>query len=145
MLSDAEWARAAAGVMARTGLAPEGDEAGVRLVAVRHAPDHIHIVATLARQDGIRPKVWNDFYRVRDACREAEQWFGLRATAPADLTAARRATRAEAEQAARRGWADPPRAALRRAVCAAAGGAGTEQEFFARLGKAGSWSASGTA
>src|SRR5689334_3426929 len=60
-LSDAEWARVATGVMARTGLAPEGDEFGVRWVAVRHAPDHIHIVATLARQDGIRPETWNDF------------------------------------------------------------------------------------
>jgi hypothetical protein len=57
--------------MARTGLAPAGDEFGVRWVAVRHAPDHIHLVATLARQDGIRPKVWDDFYRVRDACHAA--------------------------------------------------------------------------
>jgi hypothetical protein len=136
-LSDAEWARVATGVMARTGLAPEGDEFGVRWVAVRHAPDHIHIVATLARQDGIRPETWNDFYRVRDTCREAERWFGLRSTAPADRTAARRATRAEKEQAGRRGWAEPPRAVLRRAVSAAAGGAGTEQKFFARLGEAG--------
>ena len=137
MLSDAEWARVAAGVMARTRFAPEGDEFGVRWVAVRHAPDHIHIVATLARQDGIRPETWNDFYRVRDACREAERWFGLRSTAPADRTAARQATRAETEQATRRGWAEPPRVVLRRAVSAAAGGAGTEREFFARLGEAG--------
>ena len=36
-----------------------------------HAADHIHIVATLARQDGTRPKTWNDFYRVREACQEA--------------------------------------------------------------------------
>ncbi len=34
-------------------------------------------MATLARQDGRRPKVWNDFYRVREACLEAEQRFGL--------------------------------------------------------------------
>jgi hypothetical protein len=137
MLSDAEWSRVAAGVMTHTGLAPTGDEFGVRWVAVRHAPNHIHIVATLARQDGIRPRTWNDFHRVRDACREAERWFGLRCTAPADRTAARRATRAETEQAARRGWAGTPRTVLRRAVCSAAGGAGTEQEFFARLGQAG--------
>ena len=137
MLSDGEWARVAAGAMARTGLAPEDDEFGVRWVAVRHAPDHIHLVATLARQDGIRPKVWNDFYRVRDACQEAERWFGLRSTAAPDRTAARRPTRAETEQAARRGWADTPRIVLRRVVCSAASGAATEQEFFARLGQAG--------
>ena len=47
------------------------------------------------------------------------------------------ATRAEAEQAIRRGWDEPPRARLRREVCTAAAGARTEQEFFARLARAG--------
>ena len=56
VLSDAEWAQVAAAVMDRTGLAPSGDDRAVRWVAVRHAPDHIHLVATLARQDRIRPK-----------------------------------------------------------------------------------------
>jgi hypothetical protein len=133
ILSDAEWAQVAAQVMDRTGLAPAGDDLGVRWVAVRHAADHVHIVATLARQDGVRPKVWNDFYRVREACLDAERQLGLVVTAPADRTAARRPARAETEQAARRGWAEAPRIRLRREVCAAAGGAGTEQEFFARL------------
>jgi hypothetical protein len=136
-LTDTEWAQVAASIMDRTGLAPAGDELGVRWVAVRHAPDHIHIVATLARQAGTRPPVWNDFYRVRQACRDAEQRFGLQATAPADRTAARRATRAETELTARRGWGETPRAALRREVCTAAAGARTEQEFFARLRQAG--------
>ena len=137
MLSDAEWALVAARVMHRTGLAPGGDDLGVRWMAVRHAADHIHLVATLARQDGTRPRVWNDYYRVRDACHDAERRFGLRPTAPADRTAARRPTRAETEQAARRGWAEPTRVTLRREVCTAAAGAGTEQEFFARLRAAG--------
>ncbi len=137
LLSDAEWAQVAAAVMDRTGLAPEGDERGLRWVAVRHGADHVHLVATLARQDGRRPRVWNDFYRVREACRGAEERFGLRSTAPADRTAARRPSRAEAKQAGRRGWGEPPRVTLRREVCAAAAGAGTEQEFFARLAGAG--------
>ena len=110
---------------------------GVRWVAVRHAADHLHIVATLARQDGSRPRIWNDFYRVREACQQAEQQLGLRATAPADRTAARRATRAETEQSARRGWAEPPRVTLRREVSTAAAGARTEQDFYARLQQAG--------
>src|SRR5215470_3707302 len=84
VLTDAEWAQVAAGIMNRTGLAPEGDDLGVRWVAIRHAADHVHVVATLTRQDGTRPKVWNDFYRVREACQEAESRFGLRRTAPAD-------------------------------------------------------------
>jgi hypothetical protein len=137
MLSDAEWAQVAARVMDRTRLAPDGDDLGVRWVAVRHAADHIHIVATLGRQDGRRPRIWNDYYRVREACHDAERRFGLRSTAPADRTAAHRATRAETEQAARRGWAEPARVTLRREVCAAAGGAGSEQEFFTSLRQAG--------
>jgi hypothetical protein len=137
MLSDAEWAQVAARVMHRTGLAPDGDEHGVRWVAVRHGADHIHIVATLARQDGVRPRIWNDYYRVREACHDAERRFGLRSTAPADRTAGRRATRAETEQATRRGWGEPARVTLRREVCTAAAGAGTEQEFFIVLREAG--------
>jgi hypothetical protein len=123
--------------MHRTGLAPAGDELGVRWVAVRHAADHVHIVATLARQDGTRPEIWGDYYRVREAGHDAERRFLLRSTAPADRTAPRRATRAETEQAARRGWAEPARVALRREVCTAAAGAGSEREFFTRLRAAG--------
>jgi hypothetical protein len=137
LLSDSEWARVAVQVMDRTGLAPAGDDVGVRWVAVRHAADHVHIVATLARQDGTRPRIWNDFYRVREACQDVETRFGLRRTAPADRTAARCPSRAEAEQSVRRGWGEAPRVRLRREVCAAAAGAHSEQEFFARLDDAG--------
>jgi hypothetical protein len=137
LLSDAEWAQVAARIMDRTGLAPGGDDVGVRWVAVRHASDHIHLVATLARQDGTRPRIWNDFYRVREACAQAEAQFGLRTTAPADRTAERRPGRAETEQAARRGWAEAPRVKLCREVAEAAAAAGTEQEFFTRLADAG--------
>ncbi len=137
VLSDAEWARIAAHVMHRVGLAPEGDEVGVRWVAVRHAADHIHIVATLARQDRHRPDLWNSYRKLCRTCRDSEEWFGLRRTAAADRTAAQRASRAESEQAIRRGWDEPPRTWLRREVCAAAAGARTEDEFFASLGRAG--------
>ncbi len=83
MLSDDEWAQVARDVMDRTGLAPHGqDDDAVHWIAVRHAADHIHIVAMLARQDGRRPRLWNDFYRVGEACRAAEDRLGLRRTAP---------------------------------------------------------------
>ncbi|WP_376766281.1 relaxase/mobilization nuclease domain-containing protein [Actinomadura litoris] len=95
ILSDRQWAEVAGEVMAQTGLVPDGDEDSVRWVAVRHAEDHIHIVATLARSDGDRPEVWNDGYRVRGACRAVEWRLGLRSTAPADRMAARRSKRAE--------------------------------------------------
>jgi hypothetical protein len=138
LLSDQDWAQVAAEIMHRTGLAPEGQEDdAVRWVAVRHAEDHVHIVATLARQDGAKPRVPNDFYRVREACLAAEERFGLRKTAPADRTAGACPTRAETEKARRHGRTEPPRLTLRRQVSTAAAGAGTEDEFFARLADAG--------
>ena len=110
LLSDEEWAQVAAEIMDRTGLAPRGQEDdAVRWVAIRHAADHIHIVATLARQDGRRASVSNDYYRVREACLAVEDRFGLRRTAPADRTAASRPTRAETEKAQRRGQREAPR------------------------------------
>ena len=147
MLSDDEWAQLACDIMHRTGLAPYGqDDDAVRWVAVRHAADHIHLVAMLARQDGTRPRLWNDYYQVGEACRAAEQRFGLRQTAPRDRTAARRPTRAESEKARRHGFQEAPRVALRRAVSTAAAGAASEQEFFARLDAGRQcWSASGSA
>ena len=138
ILSDDEWAQVACEIMHRTGLAPYNQEDdAVRWVAVRHAPDHIHVVAMLARQDGSRPQTWNDYFRVGEACRAAEQRFGLRRTAPRDRTAARRPTRPESEKARRRGWPEAPRITLRRAVRTAAAGAASQQEFFARLDQAG--------
>src|ERR1039457_361165 len=138
MLSDDEWAQIACDVMHRTGLAPAGaEDDAVRWVAVRHGDDHIHIVAMLARQDFRRPRLRNDRYRVRDACIAAEQRYGLRSTAPADRTAPRCPSRAEAEKAARRHLDEPPRDTLRRAVTTAAASAGSEQEFFTRLEQAG--------
>ena len=138
MLSDEEWAQIAREIMHRTGLAPHGQEDdAVRWVAIRHADDHIHIVATLARQDGSRPRVSNDYYRVREACLAVEAQFGLRRTAPGDRTAARRPTRAESEKARRQGWRTPTRVTLQRKVSTAAAVASSEQDFFARLQHAG--------
>ena len=138
MLSDAEWAQVAARVMHRTGLAPGGDDLGVRWVAVRHAADHIHIVATLARQDGSAAA--GSGMTTTGSARPARRRNAGSGCGPLPRRIAppRGApTRAETEQAARRGWAEPARVTLRREVCTAAAGAGSEQEFFARLRAAG--------
>ena len=138
MLSDDEWAAIAHDVMHRTGLSPYGQEdEAVRWVAVRHGEDHIHLVAMLARQDGGKPSLSWERYKVRAACLAAEQRYGLRSTAPADRTAARCPTRAENEKAARRGLDEAPRVTLRRQVTTAAAAAGSEHEFFACMDQAG--------
>jgi hypothetical protein len=138
VLSDEEWAQIARDVMNRTGLCPDGEEDdAVRWIAVRHGDDHIHVVAMLARQDRRRVRLSWERLKVRDACRAAEERYGLESTAPADRTAPRRPTRAETGKAARRGLDEPPRVTLRRHVTTAAAGAGSAQEFFALLGRAG--------
>jgi hypothetical protein len=138
LLSDAEWAGIARDVMHRTGLCPRGQEDdAVRWIAIRHGPDHIHLVAMLARQDRTRPRIVNERYRVRDACIAAEERFGLRSTAPADRTAARSPSRAETGKAARQGRGEPPRTTLRRHVTTAAASAASADDFFARLDHAG--------
>ena len=138
LLSDQEWAGIARDVMHRTGLCPRGEEDdAVRWIAIRHGPDHIHLVAMLARPDRTRPRVVNERYRVRDACLAAEQRYRLRSTAPADRTAARRPSRAETGKAARHGRDEPARTSLRRHAATAAASAASTQEFFARLDQAG--------
>jgi hypothetical protein len=138
ILSDAEWAAVATEMMHHIGLSRRGaEDAGVRWVAVRHADDHIHIVATLARQDGRVARRDNDFYRLRDTCRAFEVRYGLRRTAPADNTAARRPHRAELEKALRSGRRETVRDRLRREVRAAVAVAYGEADFFARLRAAG--------
>lgn len=78
-LSDGEWAQIASDVMDRTGLSRyEEEDDGVRWVAIRRGADRIHIVAALARQDGGKPNLSGDRYRVRDACRAAEERYALR-------------------------------------------------------------------
>ena len=138
MLSDDEWAQIACDVMNRTGLSPFGQEDdAVRWVAIRHGDDHIHIVAMLARQDGRRVRLDFERLKVRKSCLDVEERYELKSTAPGDRTAPRRPSRAESEKATRRGLDEPPRVTLRRQVTTAAAGAGSEQEFFACLGRAG--------
>jgi len=132
-LSDGEWADIAETYLDRIGLAPRGDDLGVRWVAVRHADDHVHVVATLARQDGRRVFPHNDFWRAGEASRAVEAKYGLTVTAASDRTAAKRPSYAEAQKAARRGQAEPVRETLRRSVRTAAAGAASPAEFLERL------------
>lgn len=80
-LSDGEWAEIAVDLMDRTGLTRRGSVEGVRWIAVRHdqpGAEHVHIVATLATESGRRVSPRNDFYRVGEGCRAAEDRYGLR-------------------------------------------------------------------
>ena len=119
-LSDAEWAQVCTAAMDRTGIAPAGDPAGCRWVAVRHADEHVHLVATLAREDGRPPRLWGDYRALAEVAQDYEQRFGLRSTAGRDdHTAAPRPGVKDAVTAERAGRT-PPRDVLRGKVKAAA-------------------------
>lgn len=129
-LSDAKWAQIARDAVERVGLG------GVRWVAVRHdepGAEHVHVVATLANeQTGRRVHPRNDFYRLGEACRAAEDHYGLRSTAPRDRTSSPPVGRPEREKAARLGR-EPSREVLRREVRQAVARATSTSGFLEEL------------
>ncbi|MET9429072.1 relaxase/mobilization nuclease domain-containing protein [Streptomyces sp. NPDC003036] len=136
ILSDEQWGDIARRMVAATGIDP-GDGAGCRWAAVRHADDHIHIIATLIREDGRRPDHHRSGKRAQAECRLIEKELGLHQVAPGDGTAAKRATSAERHKAEREGRERPAREELRETVRRAVAGATSEEEFFDRLAAAG--------
>ncbi|MFE5257664.1 relaxase/mobilization nuclease domain-containing protein [Streptomyces coelicoflavus] len=132
-LSDAEWADIAQRIVEAAGIAPPGDDLGCRWIAVRHADDHIHILATTVREDGRRPKLHDSGIRVGDACRQIETDYGLRQLKKGDRTAARRPTQAEMHKAQRLGWEQTSRDWLQDRIRAAIPHASNTEELLAYL------------
>ena len=108
ILTDAQWADIARRIVHATGIAPEGDDAACRWIAVRHADDHIHILATKVRQDGTKPRDSFSYKHAQAEARKIEIDYGLRRVTPGDGTAAKRPTRAETEKAHRTGRSRHP-------------------------------------
>ncbi|MFH7597358.1 hypothetical protein WDV06_19970 [Streptomyces racemochromogenes] len=101
----------AAATVDATGIAPYGDEQACRWVAVRHAPDHIHITGTLARIDGRRqPRLRRDLLAVHTVARAFETLWGLTPMSPQDRTAVGRPSTAElAKETGAACWRVPAR------------------------------------
>jgi len=120
-LSDDEWDRGVAVFLDRMGfLDPARPGRDTPYVAVRHAEDHVHVVAGTVRFDGTRANTYLDWSRSHAAARAVETDLGL-------VNAAERVGRGgalsavsigERSSAARRG-VDPERAVLRAEVAAA--------------------------
>lgn len=79
-LCDEEWAEVAAAMMAETGIAPADDLAGCRWIALRVEDAAVHVVATLARDDGREPRFWGDFVAAAGVAHRYEQRYGLAST-----------------------------------------------------------------
>ncbi|WP_327655885.1 relaxase/mobilization nuclease domain-containing protein [Streptomyces sp. NBC_00483] len=132
-LSDAEWGEIAQRIVDSAGIAAPGDDLACRWIAVRHADDHIHILATTVREDGRRPRLHNSGQRVGDACREIEMDYGLLQLKKGDRTAARRPTQPEMHKAERLGWNRTSRKWLEDRVRAAIPHAASTEELLAYL------------
>ncbi|MEJ1197907.1 MULTISPECIES: relaxase/mobilization nuclease domain-containing protein [unclassified Streptomyces] len=132
-LTDTEWAEVARRIVHATGIAPEGDEKACRWIAVRHADDHIHIMATTVRADGRRPRTHHDGQRAQAECRKIEAEFGLRRLKPGDLTAPRTPTGAERAKAERQGQTVTARHWLREQAYAVAAAVHNEADYFTVL------------
>ncbi|MFK8906196.1 relaxase/mobilization nuclease domain-containing protein [Streptomyces sp. YS-3] len=132
-LSDEEWADIARRIVAATGIAPDGDPDGCRWVAVRHAPDHIHIAATKLRADLRTARHWNDYLTADRELAAIEKEYSLHQVVRGDRTAAKRPTRAEQEKAKRAGHDRTARERLRATVRTAVAAATSTEEFVRLL------------
>jgi hypothetical protein len=123
---------------------PHGDLSAARWIGIRHAEGHIHLVATLARQDRRAVWLWQDYRSSQARCRDMEQHYGLhrvggrrtggRHPTPAELNKTTRQRRDEVPETASGAWstlppetlsgtADPPSPPTSACPsCAAAGG-----------------------
>jgi len=152
LLSDQQWGHIAGEVMHAVGLAPHGDSRAVRWLAVRHAPDHIHLVATLVRQDRRTAWAWQDKLNTQRVCRDLEERYNQYRVAPPGRGSRRWATPAELNKTTRQHRASATRAAaggngkrrpvapreqLRPQVRVVAAAVATESEFFDRLQRSG--------
>ncbi|MEV0445352.1 mobilization protein [Streptomyces spectabilis] len=137
ILTDDQWGDIARRMVAAAGIDNPAEDSGCRWAAIRHADDHIHIVATLVREDGYKPDLDFDAVRVQAEARVLEAELGLRRLNKGDGTAAKRPTSAERHKAQRQGREQTAREELRETVRRAVAGATSEEEFFARLATAG--------
>ena len=130
VLSDEQWEHIAEQLMRATGI----DQTGCRWIAVRHAADHVHLMAVLVSEEtGKRFRPYRDFPKLRAECQRLERELGLTPTASADRTAAPAPTRAEQETARRLGRDRTLREDLRQVVAQCAATSSDSTQFLARL------------
>ncbi|RAJ38625.1 relaxase/mobilization nuclease-like protein [Kitasatospora sp. SolWspMP-SS2h] len=138
ILTDDDWATVARRIVAAAGIAPDSDPDGCRWIAVRHADDHIHILATTVRADLTQARLRGDQYRVEAELTTFERQYRLKDlsdTRTRDYRASipKRATGPELRKAQRQGKETSDRDRLRTAVRRALAGAASEEEFAASL------------
>jgi hypothetical protein len=136
LLSDEQWADISADILDAVGLAPHGDDDAVRWIAVRHAEQHIHIIATRVRQDGYTVSPSFDYRRAQNIARQLEHRYDLRRVNP-QPQAATLPRHAEVHKANRQQRPEIPRQELCRLARHAAATATNDSDYFQLLADAG--------
>ncbi|MBT1003911.1 relaxase/mobilization nuclease domain-containing protein [Paenarthrobacter sp. DKR-5] len=134
-LTDQKWGAIAEDFMTEMGFTEDGGLAPARWVAVRHGlskngNDHIHIVASMVRDDGTKWNNWKSKYKSQQTARTLEAKYGL--TELETIRAERGFTPAEQAKAARHGLPEVERHGLARKVRACVGASTDEAEFVRR-------------
>lgn len=80
-LTDAQWAVVARRLVSTTGISPDGDPEACRWIALRNQPRQVHVVATLAREDGGLHHGYRDAFRLQTECLRIAAELGHLATA----------------------------------------------------------------
>jgi len=160
-LTDAEWNTVAEAVADKLGFTATEQRAGVRWIAVHHGEasggrDHIHLQATLVREDGTPVYLGRDFVALREVAQDMQQRFGLavrvreagagqpslsrqevqtlRATAAAQRDEHPGVEPPVTVAALQESVGRAPRRRIEQAVRAAAAASRTESEFVTQLG-----------
>lgn len=144
-LTDERWGGIVGEFMEQMGFGGDADVAPARWVAIRHGHsvagnDHVHIAASLVREDGSKVDVFRDYVRASAAAAHLERKHGLSVIESREAGIGERGlSRAELERVHRGGEPEPGRRLLERRVRAAATAARSEGEFVRRLRAGGVW------
>ena len=138
-LTDEQWGRVADDFAGRMGLTGADGHAPARWVAVHHGEgggghDHLHVAASMVREDGTKWSPYRDFTRAQQACRALEVEWGLVRVGGAEHgTATRGATPAELGHQQRNDLPVIAREEVAQRVRAAAVASASEAEWVRRV------------
>lgn len=142
-LGDEVWGRIASDFMSEMGFTGTDGKAPCRWVAIHHGSaknggDHIHIAATIVREDGTKWSSWYDQRRAQKACNVLEHRYGLLVVESREHGRGSRCDSAAAQNAAKRAGASrTDRAVLEERLRAAATAAASEADFVRRARRLG--------
>lgn len=134
-LGDEVWGRIASDFMDEMGFTGSDGKAPCRWVAIHHGSaknggDHIHIAATIVREDGTKWSPWYDQRRAQKACNVLEHRYGLLVVESREHGRGSRCDSAAAQNAAKRAGASrTDRAVLEERLRAAATASASEADF----------------